>query len=73
MKIVGFIRTTLLDWDGMVACTIYLAECDFRCPYCHNKEIVLNPEEADELDEEKPICQVKSMPFRLQLALKLVV
>ena len=53
MKIVGFIRTTLLDWDGMVACTIYLAECDFRCPYCHNKSIVLNPEEADELDEEK--------------------
>ena len=52
MKIVGFIRTTLLDWDGKVACTIYLAECDFRCPYCHNKEIVLNPEEADELDEE---------------------
>ena len=46
MKIVGFIRTTLLDWDGKVACTIYLAECDFRCPYCHNKEIVLNPEEA---------------------------
>ena len=53
MKIVGFIRTTLLDWDGMVACTIYLAECDFRCPYCHNKSIVLNPEEADELDDEK--------------------
>ena len=53
MKIVGFIRTTLLDWDGMVACTIYLAECDFRCPYCHNKEIVLNPEQADELDDEK--------------------
>ena len=59
MKIVGFIRTTLLDWDGMVACTIYLAECDFRCPYCHNKEIVLNPEEADELDEEKIFEYIK--------------
>lgn len=53
MKIVGFIRTTLLDWDGMVACTIYLAGCDFRCPYCHNKSIVLDPEGAEELDEEK--------------------
>ena len=30
----------MLDWDGKVACTIYLAECDFRCPYCHNKSIV---------------------------------
>ena len=53
MKIVGFIRTTMLDWDGMVACTIYLPECDFRCPYCHNKSIVLEPEKADELDDEK--------------------
>jgi pyruvate formate lyase activating enzyme len=55
MKIVGFIRTTLLDWDGMVACTIYLAGCDFRCPYCHNKSIVLDPDGAEELDDVKII------------------
>jgi pyruvate formate lyase activating enzyme len=53
MKIVGFIRTTLLDWDGMVACTVYLAGCDFRCPYCHNKSIVVSAEQADELDDAK--------------------
>lgn len=53
MKIAGFIRTTLLDWDGKVACTIYLAGCDFRCPYCHNKDIVLNSDTVEEMDEEK--------------------
>ncbi|MCQ2053116.1 MAG: anaerobic ribonucleoside-triphosphate reductase activating protein [archaeon] len=53
MKIVGFIRTTLLDWDGKVACTIYLANCNFRCPYCHNKEIIFDSDKIDELDEKK--------------------
>ena len=51
MKIAGFIKTTLLDWEGKVACTIYLAGCDFRCPYCHNRDLVLRPNEVDEVDE----------------------
>lgn len=49
MKISGFLKTTLLDWDGKVACTIYLAGCNFRCPYCHNRGLVLNPGEAEDI------------------------
>ncbi|MDD4244744.1 MAG: anaerobic ribonucleoside-triphosphate reductase activating protein [Candidatus Methanomethylophilaceae archaeon] len=49
MKISGFLKTTLLDWDGKVACTIYLAGCNFRCPYCHNRDLVLNPGEAEDI------------------------
>jgi pyruvate formate lyase activating enzyme len=51
VKIAGFIKTTLLDWDGMVACTVYLAGCDFRCPYCHNVAIVTNADGAESIDE----------------------
>lgn len=49
MRLSGFLRTTLLDWDGKVACTIYLAGCNFRCPYCHNRDLVLNPAETDDI------------------------
>ena len=31
---------TLLDFPGRVACTVFLGGCDFRCPYCHNFELV---------------------------------
>lgn len=31
---------TLLDFPGHVACTVFLGGCDFRCPYCHNFELV---------------------------------
>ena len=51
MKIAGFIKTTLLDWDGMVACTVYLAGCNFRCPYCHNGPMVIDPDGAERIDE----------------------
>ncbi|MDR0777913.1 MAG: anaerobic ribonucleoside-triphosphate reductase activating protein [Methanomassiliicoccaceae archaeon] len=53
MKIAGFIKTTLLDWDGMVACTVYLAGCNFRCPYCHNAAIVTNADGVERIEEER--------------------
>ena len=31
---------TLLDFPGHVSCTIFLGGCDFRCPFCHNFELV---------------------------------
>ncbi|MCR5295337.1 MAG: anaerobic ribonucleoside-triphosphate reductase activating protein [Lachnospiraceae bacterium] len=40
MKIYGLQKMTLLDYPGRVACTIFLGGCDFRCPYCHNFELV---------------------------------
>ena len=40
MQIHGLQKMTLLDFPGNVACTIFLGGCDFRCPYCHNFELV---------------------------------
>jgi len=40
MKIHGLQKMTLLDFPGKVACTVFLGGCDFRCPFCHNAEIL---------------------------------
>ena len=40
MKIHGLQKMTLLDFPGQVACTVFLGGCDFRCPFCHNFELV---------------------------------
>jgi pyruvate formate lyase activating enzyme len=40
MKIHGLQKMTLLDYPGRVACTVFLGQCNFRCPYCHNFELV---------------------------------
>lgn len=40
MKISGLQKTTLLDYPGHVAATIFLGGCNFRCPFCHNSELL---------------------------------
>ena len=40
MKIHGLMKMTLLDFPGMVACTVFLGGCDMRCPFCHNSELL---------------------------------
>ena len=43
MNIQGLQKLTLLDFPGHVACTVFLGGCDFRCPFCHNFELVEGP------------------------------
>lgn len=43
MRIQGLQKMTLLDYPGRVACTVFLGGCDFRCPFCHNFELVSGP------------------------------
>lgn len=52
MQILGFQKTTLLDYPGHVAATIFFGGCNFCCPYCHNKELVLSPDEISNIPEK---------------------
>ena len=40
MNIQGYQKLTLLDFPGRVACTLFTAGCNFRCPFCHNSELL---------------------------------
>ena len=40
--IAGLQKMTLLDFPGKVACTLFLQGCNFRCPFCHNSELLPN-------------------------------
>ena len=41
----GFLETSFVDWRGKIASVIFLPHCNFRCPYCHNHGLVLNPDQ----------------------------
>src|SRR3989344_7986501 len=36
----GLEKFTLVDYPGKTACVLYTIGCNFRCPYCHNPELV---------------------------------
>ena len=40
MNFGGFTPSTLIDYPGKTACMVYTVGCNFRCPYCHNPELV---------------------------------
>ena len=40
MQIGGLLKNTMIDYPGKVSCGIFLAGCNFDCPYCHNPELV---------------------------------
>lgn len=41
MLIAGLQKTTLIDYPDKLACIIFLAGCNFRCPWCYSSELVL--------------------------------
>lgn len=47
LQIKGFIPNSLLDWDGKIVSTLYAPYCNFRCPFCQNAGLVLNPQKLE--------------------------
>ncbi len=55
MKICGLQKTTLLDFPGKVAATLFTGGCNFRCPFCHNSSLLTG--DAEELYSSEEILQ----------------
>lgn len=53
MHIGGLQKMTLLDYPGMVACTVFLDGCNFRCPFCHNPDLVVAPKPEPVVSERE--------------------
>jgi pyruvate formate lyase activating enzyme len=58
LAIKGFDQMSLVDWDGMVATTLYVSGCNFRCPYCHNSGLVLFPDEFTSISLDQVLAYV---------------
>jgi pyruvate formate lyase activating enzyme len=55
----GFDQMSLVDWDGMVATTLYTSGCNFRCPYCHNSGLVLFPDQYESIPVDEILDYVR--------------
>jgi len=55
MKICGLQKLTLLDYPEKVACTVFAGGCNFRCPFCHNASLVLDPPDDKNIVPEEEL------------------
>jgi len=65
IRIKGFIESSCSDWPGQVVAVIFLPGCNFRCPYCHNYPLVLNPDEGETFTLEYVFQRLAALRFWL--------
>ena len=53
MHIKGWVKTSLVDYPGQIAASLFCGGCNFRCPNCHNSGIVLHPKDYADVDERE--------------------
>jgi len=60
MRLAAWHPTSLTDYPGKVAAVLFTAGCNFRCPFCHNPELVLPEfvERADLLDDDELFAEL---------------
>jgi len=46
----GLVKSTLLDYPNKLACTLFTGGCNFRCPFCQNSSLVLDPSSEPIID-----------------------
>jgi len=59
MDIKGFVDVSFVDWDSKISAVIFLPNCNFRCPFCHNGNLVSNPEKSETIPFEQIENQLK--------------
>jgi pyruvate formate lyase activating enzyme len=53
MHVKGWVKSSLLDFPGRIAASLFSGGCNFRCPNCHNAELVLHPDRLADLPEDE--------------------
>lgn len=58
MEFVGLDKMSLLDYEDYISAVIFAPKCNFRCPFCHNGDSVLNS--TTEIPFEEIVSYLKS-------------
>ena len=66
VRIKGLQKLTLLDYKGYLAATIFTGGCNFTCPFCQNKELVLYPNAVPNIPEAEVYHFLESRKGRLE-------
>lgn len=65
MRIGGLQKVTLIDYPGKIGATVFTQGCNFRCPYCHNPELVDATQYGELVPEEDVLSFLKKRRGKL--------
>ena len=56
MHIKGLVKTSLLDYPGKIAAVVFTSGCNFRCPFCQNAHLILQPTSLPDIAAEEVLA-----------------
>ena len=59
MEIRGYLKTSAIEWPGKISAVFFVPGCNFRCPFCYNRDLVLNPEKLPKISEKEVFADLK--------------
>lgn len=59
LDIRGFLRSSLIEWEGRVCAVVFTARCNWRCPYCHGTVFVREPEKLQPVPVEDVLAHLR--------------
>jgi len=59
MVIKGFQKVSLINYPGKAAAVVFVDGCNFRCPYCYNRDLVLCSERLATIPEEEVLAYLE--------------
>ena len=66
MKIGGLQKFSLIDYPGRISAIVFTEGCKFRCPYCHNSELVDPAQYGPLLPEEEVLSFLEKRRGKLE-------
>lgn len=52
MRITGFQKLSLVDFDDHMSATLFTSGCNFACPFCHNSSLVIGNSDPEISEQE---------------------
>ncbi len=65
MRIGGFQKCSLIDYPDLISAVLFTQGCNFRCPWCHNPELVLSEQFGGSFDFEEILAFLDSRVGKL--------
>jgi pyruvate formate lyase activating enzyme len=60
IEVKGYITSSLIDYPGKICSVIFLPDCNFRCPFCQNPDLITKPDKIPNIEPERIFEHLKS-------------
>jgi len=59
MEFKGLLPLSLVEYPGKTVAVVHTGGCNFRCPFCYNRDLVLNPDSLPSISEDEVLKLLK--------------